>query len=305
MGKAKNATFLFHRNFMEYHADRFSDFSLMVFDRQELVAAMPAHKTGAVLHSHQGLTYGGLVLSPSLRLGEVIGIFKSVLAFLDEHRLTTLMLKQLPAMYANGFSEEVEYCLFLLNATAYRKDCLSVIDNSKPLSFSKSRKECIRRGISNGLRIVEEPRFELFWNEILIPNLQRRHEAKPVHTWQEMVALHQDFPDNIRHFNVYDGDRIVAGTTIFVTDSVAHPQYVSGNENNNELGSLDYLYSHLITEVFAGKRYFDFGPSHQDNGKKINQGILFWKESFGARTTIQGFYEVQTANHYLLDNILI
>jgi hypothetical protein len=29
---AKNATFLFHRDFMEYHSDRFEDYSLLVFE---------------------------------------------------------------------------------------------------------------------------------------------------------------------------------------------------------------------------------------------------------------------------------
>ena len=32
IGQAKNATFLFHRDFMEYHKDRFEDYSLMIFD---------------------------------------------------------------------------------------------------------------------------------------------------------------------------------------------------------------------------------------------------------------------------------
>ena len=73
----------------------------------------------------------------------------------------------------------------------------------------------------------------------------------------------------------------------------------------NELGSLDYLYHYLITEVFSDKNYFDFGPSHEENGMKINSGILFWKESFGAKTTIQSYYEVTTANYKLLENILI
>jgi hypothetical protein len=61
----------------------------------------------------------------------------------------------------------------------------------------------------------------------------------------------------------------------------------------------------LITEVFKEKIYFDFGPSQEQNGKKINEGILFWKESFGAKTTVQDFYEVKTANYLLLENVLI
>ena len=33
---AKNGTFLFKRNFMEYHADRFEDFSLLIFEKNKI-----------------------------------------------------------------------------------------------------------------------------------------------------------------------------------------------------------------------------------------------------------------------------
>ena len=36
---SKNGIFLFNRNFMEYHSDRFEDNSLLFFDNDELVAA--------------------------------------------------------------------------------------------------------------------------------------------------------------------------------------------------------------------------------------------------------------------------
>lgn len=303
--KAKNATFLFHRHFMEYHNDRFEDFSLMVFDGEKVVAILPANKVRDVVYSHQGLTYGGFVLSEKVKLSDVLAIVKASLSFLHEQKITTLHLKPIPAFYCNFFSEEIEYCLFLLNAKSGKKECLSVLDLSKEFSFSKDRKQCIRRGISANLIIKEETNFELFWNQILIPNLQQKHQAKPVHSIEEITNLQQHFPKNIRHFNVYLNDEIVAGSTIFITDKVAHPQYISGNEKKNQLGSIDYLYSYLITEVFHDKNYFDFGPSHEENGKKINEGILFWKESFGTKTTIQSYYEVETANYKLLENVLI
>ena len=112
-------------------------------------------------------------------------------------------------------------------------------------------------------------------------------------------------PQNIRHFNVYHNDTIVAGTTVFVTDTVAHPQYISGNTDKNELGSLDYLYDYLINTVFPGIRYFDFGISNEQQGRKLNHGLVFWKESFGARTFVQDFYEVNTANYHLLNDVII
>lgn len=302
---AKNATFLFHRDFMEYHKDRFEDFSLLVFDGKKLVSLIPANRVGATVYSHQGLTYGGFVFDEKIKLGEVLAIVKLVLQFLDENKINAFRLKLIPLIYNQFFAEEIEYALFLTEAKLIRRDCLSVIDLTKTYSISKTRKESIRRGEKHKLVIKEELEFELFWNEILTPNLDKKHKAKPVHTAAEIVSLQKNFPDNIRHFNVYNNDQIVAGTTVFVTDKVAHPQYISGNMQKNELGSLDYLYSHLITEVFKDKNFFDFGPSHEENGKKINNGILFWKESFGAKTTVQDYYEMNTSAFGLLDTVLI
>lgn len=305
INEAKNATFLFHRNFMEYHNDRFDDFSLLVFEGEELVSVVPAHKIGTAVYSHQGLTYGGFVLKQKAKLGEVIEIVKSTLAFLHEQKITTLYLKTIPAFYCSFLSEEIDYCLFLLQAKMYRNDCLSVLDLTKDFSISNHRRLCIRKGISANLRVQEETNLESFWNQILIPNLEQKHQAKPVHSLEEISKLQQQFPDNIRHFNVYHANELVAGTTMFITDTVAHPQYISGNDKKNEIGSIDFLYHHLITEVFKDKNFFDFGPSHEENGTKINSGILFWKESFGAKTTVQGFYEIETANYNLLDAILL
>jgi hypothetical protein len=305
IGTANNATFLFHRNFMEYHQDRFEDFSMMVFDNENLTSVIPANKVGEAVYSHQGLTYGGFIFDSKIKLGEVIEITKKVLQFLNQNGISAFQVKLVPSIYNQYFAEGIEYALFLTEAQLVRRDCLSVIDMSKPFSFTRTRKESIRRGGKNNLIIKEELEFDLFWDEILIPNLDKKHNAKPVHTAAEIISLQQKFPKNIRHFNVYHQNKIVAGTTIFITDKVAHPQYISGNPQKNELGSLDYLYNHLITNIFKDKNFFDFGPSHEENGRKINEGILFWKETFGAKTTVQDYYQVATSNFPLLENVLI
>jgi len=305
VGTAKNATFLFHRDFMEYHSDRFQDFSLLVFEEDKLVSILPANRVDNTIFSHQGLTYGGFVFENKIKLGQVIAITKDVLSFLESLDITVFQVKLIPSIYTAYFSEEIEYVMFLANAKLIRRDCLSVIDLTKTFALTKTHNESVRRGQKNNLVIKEELKFDLFWNEILIPNLKKKHNSKPVHTIEEIINLQQKFSKNIRHFNVYDNDKIVAGTTVFITDTVAHPQYISGNEQKNELGSLDFLYNHLIFDVFKDKNFFDFGISHEQNGKKINEGLLFWKETFGAKTTIQNFYEVQTSDYHLLENVML
>ena len=305
IGRAKNATFLFHRDFMDYHSDRFQDYSLIILDGEKWVAVLPANVVGNQVFSHQGLTYGGLIYNEKIKLATVIAVFASVLSFLNANKIEELQLKLLPSVYHQKPAEELNYALFLAEARLIRRDSMAVIDLSKPYTISKTRKECIRRGIKNNLIIKEELNFKLFWEEVLKPNLDKKHQAKPVHTIAEIEMLQRKFPLNIRHFNVYQEDKIVAGTTIFISENVAHPQYVSGMGNKNELGSLDFLYHHLITSVFKEKRFFDFGISNEEQGKKLNEGLVFWKESFGASTIVQDFYEVKTSNYGLLDTVLI
>ena len=112
------------------------------------------------------------------------------------------------------------------------------------------------------------------------------------------------FPNNIKQFNVYHENRIVAGATIFETQQVAHCQYISGNDNKNTLGSLDALHDYLINTVYSDKRYFDFGTSNENNGKNINEGLQFWKEGFGARIITQDFYKIDTKNYQELKTVL-
>ena len=289
---------------MDYHKDRFEDYSLMVFEDEKLVSVLPANRVGSSIYSHQGLTYGGLVYGEKLKLASVILVFKAVLFYLSENEIAKIQIKTIPSIYHNKPAEELNYVLFLAEAQLIRRDTLAVIDLSKPFQFSKIRKRGIQKGKENGLIIKEENDFTSFWKEILIPNLGLKHNIEPVHSLDEIQLLKRYFNKNIRQFNVYCNDRIVAGTTIFECENVVHCQYISKYEKVEDLGSLDFLYDHLINTVFADKRYFDFGISNENQGKILNEGLSYWKESFGASTITHDFYEVETIKYSKLDNIL-
>jgi hypothetical protein len=302
--QAKNATFLFHRDFMEYHENRFEDYSLIVEDEKGWVAVLPANRVGNTIYSHQGLTYGGLVLKENVKLEKVILIFKVLLQKLKEDGFKSSIINELPFIYNTSFSDDWKYVMFLLEAKLRRRDTLSVITLSKKPNLSKDRKEGVKRGINSQLTVREEG-FTLFWNSILIPNLQEKHGVKPVHSLTEIELLKSRFPSQIRQFNVYKKEEIVGGTTIFESKNVAHSQYISANSFKNEYGTLDFLHHHLITEVFNQKAYFDFGISNEEGGKKLNGGLSYWKESFGANTVTQDFYEIEVANYTKLEGIVL
>ena len=301
ISEAKNATFLFARDFMEYHSDRFTDYSLLVYKDDLLYAVMPANIVGDKLYSHKGLTYGSLVLSKSAKLLYTFEAFKALLAFLNAKAISTLELRNIPTFYNTMPSDELSYFLFKANATLIKRDALMVIDTSNKIKFQKNRREGINKAKRNGLTIAVEHNFEGFWNEILIPNLQKKHGVAPVHSLEEIQLLATNFPDHIKQVNVYKDNVIVAGTTLFLTKTTIHPQYVSGNSDKNAFGSLDLAYDYIINHFDSSKRYFDFNISSEENGTALNSGLIFWKESCGARTYVADNYLIDTACYKTLD----
>ena len=290
---------------MDYHSHIFYDFSLIVLENDKWIAVLPANVSENILYSHQGLTYGGLLHDEKLKLEGVIAVFRTILKFLNDKKILKLSLKLIPAIYNKKPSDEIKYALFLAEAKLFRCDSLTVLDLANKNEITSGRIEGIKKGKKANLEIKEEDTLDSFWNAILIPNLLLKHNAKPVHNLEEISKLKLLFANNIRQFNVYQDNIIVAGTTIFETDRVAHAQYISGNDTKSRNGSLDYLFHFLITEVFKNKSFFDFGTSNENNGRKLNSGLNFWKEGFGASTIVQDFYEVETTNFNLLENIII
>ena len=303
--EAKNSTFLFQRDFMDYHSDRFTDHSLLIYKGEKLVAVLPANISGSELHSHQGLSYGGVVLGKQATFEETLHIFKSLLTFLKSEGFTVLKLKLLPKIYHQLPSDEIDYLLFLVKASLIRKDFTSCVFNENSLKIASSnRLRGIKKGVKNELKVSEEVNFKPFWSKVLEPNLKQVHNQKPVHSLEEIELLQSRFPKNIKQFNVYKNDEIVAGATIFETVTVAHAQYISANEEGRQTGGLDFLFNHLL-QHYSNKNYFDFGISNEAQGMKVNKGLLHWKETFGGRSIVHDFYEIKTENHKLLNDIFI
>src|ERR1041385_3717629 len=76
VSSSKNGTFLFRRDYLEYHADRFTDASLLVEDEPgQLVALLPANRAGDTLASHGGLTYGGFVVDATMTTAAMLAVF--------------------------------------------------------------------------------------------------------------------------------------------------------------------------------------------------------------------------------------
>lgn len=302
---AKNGTFLFLRGYMDYHSSRFADHSLMVYRGPKLVALLPANlAANGTLISHEGLTYGGLVVSRAATLCQVLACLHAALRHLSREHIPKVLYKEIPGFYNTLPCDEVNYALFLLEAQLCRRDCATVVVQSDRLHWRKGRKSDMSRARRLGVHVVRETTFRAFWEHLLVPELARRYGVRPTHTLGEITLLASRFPENIRQFSAYCGDEIVAGTTIYETPTVAHSQYAAVSDHGRQLAAGAFLFGWLMDEYYKDKRFFDFGISNEYNGRAVNQGLLHWKEGFGGRSYVQNFYEVCPDNYVKLEPVL-
>lgn len=291
VSKARNATFLFDRNYMDYHADRFDDNSFMFYHKGKLKAVLPANVAGDTLYSHQGLTYGGLLLDKKATVEDVLECFDSMNSWLRENGISKVVYKALPWIYQQYPSEEDLYALtWKCKAQLISRNIASTIVIDNKLKFAESRKSGIRKALSLNIEVGESHDVDGFWH-VLEDNLGNRYNAKPVHTASEMKLLMSRFPNNIRLYVAKMNGEIVGGTLIYVTPQVVHTQYISASVEGKKHGALDLLFDYIINKVYANCRYFDFGKSTEQGGAYLNEPLIFQKEGFGGRGVCYDWYQ--------------
>ena len=288
---SKNGTFLFDRNYMDYHSDRFEDHSLMIYRKGKLYSLLPANKMGSVLYSHQGLTYGGLIMSDKVTVADSVEMFRVINACLKESGFEKVIYKPIPFIYHQYPAQEDLYALFRTsNAKIIGRNISSTIIQSDKMKFIESRKSGIRKALSNGITVRQSNDLSAFW-EILDTNLKNKYGVAPVHTLSELQLLQSRFPQNIKLYLAYKDDIALGGSLLYVTKQVVHTQYISANIEGKELGVLDLLFDYLINHEYTNYPYFDFGQSTENMGSVLNESLIFQKEGFGGRGMCYDIYE--------------
>ncbi len=288
---SKNGIFMFDRNFMDYHSDRFIDFSLMFYEEEKLIAVMPASLHGEEIRSHGGLTYGGIICDSSMKQHRMLECFQVLKTFLKQQNIRRIIYKTIPHIYHKQPAEEDLYALFINNAKLFRRDISTTINLKTPIKMPKGRKAQISRAKREGIEIVQSDDFETFIeleNKILLEH----HNTKAVHSAQELKLLKSRFNNQIELWLAQLNGKIIAGTLIFIYENTVHTQYMAADETARELGGLDLLIKTLMDKFEGEKTYFDFGISTEDGGRYLNYGLISQKESFGGRGIVYDFYEL-------------
>jgi hypothetical protein len=287
---SRNGTFLFYRDYMEYHRDRFEDMSLLVLDGDVLVAVLPANRDGETLISHGGLTYGGLVSGTNMKTPQTLQAFSALFQYLQTSGITRVLYRPSPSIYHRAPAEEDRYALHLSGAVWEQSRLLSVVDMRARLPYQKRRERGEKNARKLGITCGQSDDLAEYWKQ-LEAVLFEAHGAKPVHSLAEITALTRRFPDHIKLYAAYHEQTMVAGVLIYETHTTARAQYIAATEAGRRMNALDLLFVTLLDEVYAHKWYFDFGSSHE--GQRLNVGLIEQKEGFGARAVALDQYRLE------------
>lgn len=297
--RSVNGTFLLTRPFMDYHADRFRDCSLLIYKGAHAQAVFPAcwsHDSASgrpSVESHGGLTYGGLIVTDKMTGADVVDTYQLLAAHYRQLGAANLRVKPLPSVYHRQPSQAEIYALHRLGATIDTCALSSAITLPHPLPFISDRARAVRKArraeisVSEGREAADVEAFHALLSQVL----GARHQRRPVHTSDEMKLLMSRFPNEIRLFLATDpSGRLLAGTWVFDCGPCVHTQYMAVSDSGRQCGALDLIIDHLVSAVFRDRQFFDFGISTEQGGQWLNRPLLFQKEGFGGRGVCYNSY---------------
>ena len=284
---SSNGVFLHSRNFMDYHKDRFTDASLLIYSGKELLAVLPGNSYQKSFLSHQGLTYGGWIFKKGIDSVLQQEIIQSTLKFLFTKGFDRIRVKPVPEFY---HSEKLDNDALMLSSggVLVDEDPNYAIELPKVIS-DRGKRWGVQKAMNLGIHIEEDDGFVTFWEEILMPYHKQVLGYEPVHSLAEIEYLAGKNPEKIRQFNAYHKGQILAGVTVFVHPEVARTQYIASTEDGRKNRAVDLLIGFLMRHV--GEKYIDLGGVTDPKTGLPKESLVQWKESFGGELYVGKVWE--------------
>ncbi|GAB2545530.1 GNAT family N-acetyltransferase [Rhodanobacter koreensis] len=287
--RSRNGNLMHRRGYMDYHADRFVDGSLMVENNGEAVAVFPACIGDNTVTSHAGLSYAGLITTHALRAESTLAVFEQMGGHYRALGAERIIYKAVPHVFHAYPAEEDLYALHRLGAQLKRRDLSSVISLQEAFHFTSGRRHAIDKAKRAGVRVQSGVDLGVFHS--LLSDVLRKHDAVPTHSLAELCLLQARFPQQIVLHEARHEGALLAGVLVYDFGRVVHTQYMAVSEEGRHLDALSFLLAELIENTYATRLHFSFGISTEQEGRVLNGGLIAQKEYFGARAVVHDFYE--------------
>ena len=296
-----NGTFLHQRAYMDYHQNRFEDYSLMVYKDDQLQAVLPAHQKNQEIFAHNGLTYSDLLFLQKQRLEHRTAIISAVFLYLLQHNFSSIHIKTIPAFFHKIPNDANSFLYFNMQGDLRQIKAFFVLQTAF-YRYNNDRKKNLKK-LSKQNYVIDEDINQLpdFW-QIVTENLNRTHHTKPVHNLAEIQLLAKAFPNEIKLFTISQNQKILGGALLYIINQAVHFQYIHTNPEKDK-SVIDFLIDHIIKYFKNQYPYISFGTS-ATGSHTLNKGLAYWKESFGCQVFNQSIFNIDLNNFYNINKIL-
>lgn len=305
VANSRNGTLFHKRRFLAYHpAERFEDESLIFLDGEKIIGLLPAAKktdNGKIfLVSHPGASYGGLVLPLGSGMKETGEMLEAVKDFAEKKGYAGISFLRLPPSSLQvESSEDQQYWMYRQGYQMTRCEMDGAVDVSSMnetdilASLTGKCRNMVRQAERGNVRVSISDDFKTYWS-LLESVLEARHGAHPTHTLDEIIRLKSLLPNDIRLLAAFINGKMVAGTVLVTINSRAiYTLYMAQDYASQKFHPMHLvLVEALKLAIREKRRALHLGVSTEDGGTKVNEGLFFFKESFGCRPVRRESWEL-------------
>lgn len=298
--RSMNGTVFHKQQFLAYHEHRKFDFHhLLFYHGTKLIAVLPGgfRSNGKIYDSPLGASYGSFV-TEDISADEALAIVSAFEKYIIGIGVKEVFLTSAPVIYQPIITQNLDFAL-LYRGFAYQRHYIShAIELHKGLTpfdrFQSTARKHVRRVMRTHPEITIEEvaqddirRGITEFYPILIEN-KAKYGAKPTHSLEELLHLHELLPDLIKLFLVRKNGIPIAGSMIFCANPrVALIFYHMLRYDFEEFKPI-YLLMDRVTSwaQAAGFTFVDIGVSQDtsdENPMTPALSLIRFKEKFDSR----------------------
>ncbi len=298
---SNNGTMFHLQKFFDYHTPGKFRFDHLIFlKKNKIVALLPGRLLNGHYESPIGASYGSIVTN-DVKFAEALEIVSALLDYGRSNGIKEFELTPAPMIYETYQNQNLEFAMRWLGFEYKLHYISSGIKLNKGddylLRFTPTTRRNVRKTFHiSEMRIEINERYDEFY-PILVEN-KARHDAKPTHSYEDLLRLKQLLPDNLKLFMVYLGDKPIGGSLMFFANkNVALCFYNMMLYEYAEYKPMHRIMYEVVNDATEhGYSYVDIGVSQDtkaENPMTPSMSLIEFKEQFDAKTIMRNTFTIK------------
>ncbi len=298
---SNNGTMFHLQKFFDYHTPgKFKFNHLILLKNKKITALLPGRLKDGIYESPIGASYGSIV-TKDVKFAEAIEIVSGLLEYGRANSIREFELTPAPMIYETHQNQNLEFAMRWLGFNYKLHYISSGIKLNKGddylLRFTPTTRRNVRKTFHiPEMRVEVNERYDEFY-PILVEN-KAKHDAKPTHSYEDLLRLKQLMPNNLKLFMVYVREKPIGGSLMFYANkNVALCFYNMMLYEYAEFKPMHRIMYEVVNDATEHDfSYVDIGVSQDtkaENPMTPSMSLIEFKEQFDAKTIMRNTFTIK------------